>query len=851
VNSGAVDRIAHLHARGVAEQNRNRSGRALQLLDRARTMLDAIAETDGTQALATAIWISLALTYAEVHGADRGLAALEEARRRAERSGDPKLVVRVHSQHALIAMRAGRYDVAAEELSAAEAMIEYANENDSFAILINTGLLALLRNDAPTARRALTAAAQFARSVGEREWEFKSVHNLAYLDFLAGDLPRALRDMDYALSLGADLPRGIPLLDRARVLMEAGLIREADLALAEAGEIFRRDRLAQDLAETELERARCALILDDVSGARRLAGRARDRFRRRGNPAWLRSAEMVLLQGDLAARRPGRRLVPPALRLHREFSVDGLHLAARSAALVAVEAYLSSADVAAAGRLADSIPRPSRRDPITARLHDRQVRADLELARERRGSAAAHIRSGLTDLARHQASFGSIDLQTAAAIHGRRLADAGILMALDSGRPAAVLAAAERARAVSNRLPVVSPPADRVTADLLAELRQVVESLHAVGQDASASAPLLRLRRDLERRILARGWMTAGGGEAGSVATVAEVRTELAVNGAAMAYFVESAGELHAVVVGDGVRRHPLGANAPVVELVRRIRADLDVAAQPLLPAALRVSVMQSLRRGLARLDDAVIAPLVVSHQPLVVVSTGLLGQVPWGVLPSLRATPVVVAPSATAWLQASRRTGSGRRRRFALSGPDLLRGSAETATIAAGWGASGSVDAVATRTSVRAAFAGGSVVHIAAHGTHQTENPMFSSLRLTDGLLFAHELDQSTRTPDHVVLSACELGLATVRPGDEALGLTSVLLRLGTRSVVAGTARISDDLAAETMIDYHHRLAGGSDSARALADAIDAADGVAPFVCFGTAWQPSGFGGGGRRRVP
>ena len=133
--------------------------------------------------------------------------------------------------------------------------------------------------------------------------------------------------------------------------------------------------------------------------------------------------------------------------------------------------------------------------------------------------------------------------------------------------------------------------------------------------------------------------------------------------------------------------------------------------------------------------------------------------------------------------------------------------------------------------------MARGSVVHVAAHGVHQTENPLFSSLRLADGPMFAHEMDQTARTPEHVVLSACELGLATVRPGDEALGLTSVLLHLGTRSVVAGVARVGDDLAAETMIAYHERLASGQDSAAALADATSASRTPVPFVCFGASY--------------
>ena len=92
----------------------------------------------------------------------------------------------------------------------------------------------------------------------------------------------------------------------------------------------------------------------------------------------------------------------------------------------------------------------------------------------------------------------------------------------------------------------------------------------------------------------------------------------------------------------------------------------------------------------------------------------------------------------------------------------------------------------------------------------------------LADGPLLAYEL-RAGQVPDHVVLSACELGQATVRPGDESLGLTSVLLQLGARCVVSGVAEVADDLAAEVMVGYHRRLAAGADSATALADAAAA----------------------------
>jgi CHAT domain-containing protein len=147
---------------------------------------------------------------------------------------------------------------------------------------------------------------------------------------------------------------------------------------------------------------------------------------------------------------------------------------------------------------------------------------------------------------------------------------------------------------------------------------------------------------------------------------------------------------------------------------------------------------------------------------------------------------------------------------------------------------------AAADRGAFLAAMESARLLHVAAHGTHQPENPLFSCLRLADGAVFAHELDQTAAAPEHVILSACEVGIATVRPGDEPLGLASVFLQLGTRSVIAGVARVADDVAEQTMAVYHERLVSGSDSAEALAAALIEvdADVVPPFVAFGAAWS-------------
>ena len=250
--------------------------------------------------------------------------------------------------------------------------------------------------------------------------------------------------MDDAQAIDAKVSLAVALLDRARVLLEVGLHRESDDALIEAAALFRADRLHKELAEVELARAECALLDGEIAAARRLAATARDRFRRRSNDRWRRDAELVLLHADLAAGRPGGRLVEPALRLAAEFRGAGLETQARTSQLVAAEALLRAGRTEQARTVAGEAGPVRAADPVSARLHTRLVRARLSIAARDTATARREIRTGLAELANHQAQFGSIDLQTASAVHGRQLAELDLSLALAEGKPAGVLAAIER-----------------------------------------------------------------------------------------------------------------------------------------------------------------------------------------------------------------------------------------------------------------------------------------------------------------------------------------------------------------------------------------------------------------------
>lgn len=74
----------------------------------------------------------------------------------------------------------------------------------------------------------------------------------------------------------------------------------------------------------------------------------------------------------------------------------------------------------------------------------------------------------------------------------------------------------------------------------------------------------------------------------------------------------------------------------------------------------------------------------------------------------------------------------------------------------------------VATPAAALAAMNGAAVVHVAPHGLHQAENPLFSTLELSGGSIFGYDLQRLTRPPALIMLSSCELGLNDVRPGNE-----------------------------------------------------------------------------------
>ncbi|WP_320069831.1 CHAT domain-containing tetratricopeptide repeat protein [Micromonospora sp. RTGN7] len=636
------------------------------------------------------------------------------------------------------------------------------------------------------------------------------------------------------------VPRPALLLDRVELLLSVPLIDEAVEVAGVAVRELRRRGMASDLAEALLAQARAALLAGDLDTAIDAAARARVRFDRQGRRTWAAFARHVALRAEFRRGTRSTGLLTALVRTADRLDATGWPGPALTTRIDAgrLAAALGRADRAAT--LLATAARARQRGTAPSRAQGWYA---LALARRLAGddrAAARALRRGLAVLDSHRASLGATELRAHSGAYGQELAAEGLDIAVRSGAPARVLAWAERWRATAVRTRPALPPEDPHLVAALSELR-LVSSLSEDALLAGRPNQALRGRQArLEGRIRDLARRVPGGGDVASPPGVAALAARLGPR--VLVELVAHGDRLRAVLVRDGrASLHDLGPLAEAVGQARRHRFGL----RRLVTTGDTPAARAGAKHAAAALDRQLFDPLRrrLADRSLVIVPIGALHAVPWSGLPTCAGRPVTVAPSASVWLRADGGAApsgppvlaAGPRLPAARTEVRLLAGELPGSRLLAG--------ADTTAEALTAALDGARLAHIAAHGTFRADNPLFSRLELADGPLLAYELERLPRPPGCVVLSACDSGLSGVRPGDEVLGFTAVLLSLGTRCLVATVLPVPADLTTALMLDLHRRMRAGVRPAQALADAQAAfvADGdgsasatAAAFVCFG-----------------
>jgi tetratricopeptide (TPR) repeat protein len=827
-----------------------RFDRAITLLREARRLLDGVGpEFPQAVILRVRVLVSFGYTQAESGSHADGLARLDEAAahldavppgpQRAELDG---LVL---CYRGLLLHRAGKtvegielFDAAVERLTETGV----ADPDLLAATYLNRGYAFIELAQVVRAGEDFELCILLCVEHGISVVADKARHNLGYVQYMMGDLPAALRH--YAgveRSYQVNTPGLLPALrlDQARALLSAGLAADAAKHLDDVIPRLRAQRAGQDLAEAEVTSAAAALLDGRVAEARRLARSAERRFTRRGNIRWAAVAALAALRAEtaaaLTARSVPRRLPERAVKLAEALRALLLEDETGLALMLAVRMEVRRGDPAAADLLLDQLPRQRATTPLDHRMLLRLCRAELAVSRGDRRRALAEARAGFVELGRARDRMGGLELVCGTAIHGQQLGDLAVRLVLDGPRRDArrLFGWLERTRAQVYRyepLPAIDDP-------VLAEQVTSLRSLRRAAQQERLAGRVPRREEKkivaLEREVLRQGWYASPWGRPRPVASLAAVSDALGER--ALVTFAASGDSLVAVIVAGGrTRLIRLTSAAETFEWAKRLHADLDTYAPNGLPPAISAVVGGSARRSADMVDERLVVPLrpYIGDRELVIVPTGPLYAVPWGSLPSLRGRPVVVAPSATAWLTAFSAPDPPGHVVLAR-GPRLRETIAEETTLTEIYPSATRLSP-ATVSEVMTALDGAAMAHLAAHGEHEPTNAMFSRLELADGPLFAHELARLSHPPRHVVLAACELAMHHIRPGDEALGFAGGLLASGVRTVVAANSRVGDASAAATMVEYHRRVAAGDRPAVALAAAVAADPLRRPFICLG-----------------
>jgi CHAT domain-containing protein len=111
--------------------------------------------------------------------------------------------------------------------------------------------------------------------------------------------------------------------------------------------------------------------------------------------------------------------------------------------------------------------------------------------------------------------------------------------------------------------------------------------------------------------------------------------------------------------------------------------------------------------------------------------------------------------------------------------------------------------------------------VHIAAHASRASENPLFSRILMTDGPFFPFDLFGRKLSAGLVTLSGCQ----TAAPGlyyGNSFSLAKAFYQAGSRFVLASLWPVSDKLSTIFMIEFYRFLRQREDALEAYRGAVD-----------------------------
>lgn len=748
------------------------------------------------------------------------------AREEFEARGDLGRLARLDGNLALASFRQDRFEQAYGLYENVHREFERSGRAvDIATVLWNKAACLISMGNFQEAARAYREARAYAGQHGLPLQLAAIEYNAAYLHYLCGDYTDAMRLYDIARKTGQPYRRALCDLDEAEMYLELNLHREAAELAARAVRQFRGLGMASEQGKAAAFLAIAEGQRGNVREALRGIARSRRPFLRERNDVWLSTLD--LYQSILHDRRGDAAKAERLAGRAREYFA-GSAFAAKS---VTAELLVARLDMrrgnlhSAALRCEEVFATDAVADSASLRYQALQLRAEILEAMGRHSEARDAYQKALECLEMLRFRLRGDEIKIAFLADKLSVYDNLFWLTLTGDSPSRVRDAFRVAEMAKSRS--MAEQAGARTAEepeALSEMRSDLDVLYQqIHREESRGGAARELRAAAARREAAlAGRLAALNSLRGASSSPARFDPEdlcawLPEGTQLLEYFVSR--ETLFVFLADrsGVRVWPLAPVRRVAQLVRLLRFHLSG------PGGNPAVILAHLRQLWREILEPLSARLDGSH--LVIVPHGVLHGLPFAALhdgseylidrvtishapsarllqlnsqrPLARGEGVVIACASDE--QAPEIESEARRLHRLFDGSRLLAG------------------AEASAGRLRQQVSTARIVHIAAHGYFQRENPLFSAIRLHESWLTVFDLYRFDLKADLVTLSGCSTGLAEVVGADELVGLVRGLLQAGARSALLSLWDVHDESTAEFMENFYGHLSGGVSAAQAV----------------------------------
>jgi tetratricopeptide (TPR) repeat protein len=794
----------------------------------------------------------------------RALSAAEQARRIFLEEHNQWRAARVDLNAGNIFQRQGQYAEALDHYQRAWRIFRSDPEKDPEALAValhNVATCFVLLNDFSCALTVHKEARQFAQKHGMHVLVAQADYNMASLYYLQGEHDRAIEILRSTRELCSKTNDkyhvALCQLDLSEIYLEVNQSADAQEMARQAAEDFRKLGMAYEGGKSLANLALATWQQNQAAPALDLFAKARKMFSREGNPLWcsrmdLYRAIILREQGQYAE---AQRLCLAALKVFRKsripYSLIQCHLLLAQLFLQKTDPASARRHCGAALKRLQNIEFPI----LRCQAHHLMGRVHVALALPEQAhksyEEARHILETL------RSGLNREELRISFMKNRLVLYEELVELCL-SGSPRQRLEDAfehiEQSKSRSLRdLMLNSKSEFRMDMALDSTLSHKIQNLRAEinwftsqyeaeqlgeGKGSSERAATIQMEiRKRERELLraVREIPLPIAESAGLVspkaATLDEIRSVLSPESTLLEYF-QIREQLVAVVLRcNSLEILPIAPIARVNDLITRLHYQFSkFRLGPAYLGSFGKSLLETTLSHLKELHEAIITPVrsLLQGDHLLIVPHGALHSLPFQALYDgkkhlIDDFRISYAPSATIFALCHSRSANRAGRSLVLGVPDEQAPfvSEEVRAVAAAIPKSDLfVGGAATAKVLQTKGEHARLIHIATHGFFRQDNPMFSGIRLGDGILSLYDLYQMRLPAELVTLSGCTTGLSVVRDGDELLGLLRGLIYAGAQTTLLTLWDVQDRSTAEFMAFFYERLNSCADKAGALQQA-------------------------------